>query len=123
MKIIKIVAVVFFSLIIVGVISLSYAESTWNQVQYSGHVTSFYISQTISGWQTFPIPGNTTYYGMNILLNNGTSVHVELNGRCIQPGFGINSTVVVGYNTGLWNPQDGWRMIAPMTYYCQGIND
>ena len=99
--------------------ALAYAESTWNAVEYSGHITAFFIQQTIPGWQAWPIPGNTTYYGMTVLLDNGTSIHVELNGRCIVPGFGIGSSVIIQHNTGLWNPSVAWSLTAPRAYYCQ----
>jgi hypothetical protein len=95
-----------------------YSESTWQQIQYSGTVTSFYVKATIPGWMAYPLPGNTTYYGMTVLLANGTSIPIEISGACIPPGFGVGSPVFVAHNTGLWNPSTAWILFAPRAAYC-----
>ena len=105
-------------LLVSGVVVGLYVEGTWQQTQYSGTVTSFYVKATIPGWMAFPFPGNTTYYGMTVLLANGTSIPIEINGACIPPRFGVGSLVFVAHNTGLWNPSTAWILFAPRATYC-----
>ena len=116
----KALALAFCLVVLLGLGDLAglRIESTWQQIQYSGTVTSFYVKATIPGWMAYPIPGNTTYYGMTVLLANGTSVPIEINGACIPPGFGVGSFVFVAHNTGLWNPSTRWILFAPRATYC-----